>query len=227
MTWKSIGMGPWSLGFLLLLLATVSSQPASIDLGDLLGGGNQDCPGACENGAYPVPQARLRPYSNGCSVPPALRQGLGDYSQFEPCCDLHDACYQACGISKALCESEFRRCMKRQCAQDTECSSLADLFAMGTTMFGCQGYVELQKDACECVDNAAQAVERVHTYAKQFYAAFNKTHELPASTENFLHQGKHGELLFRLYRKYPSSIHMITRDGTSSRAEKEYFSVEQ
>ena len=33
---------------------------------------------------YPVPKRRIQPYSNGCSVPEGMREGLGDYSMFTP-----------------------------------------------------------------------------------------------------------------------------------------------
>ena len=128
------------------------------DLGDLLGGlagaakqkKDGSCPSACESDhddpsrlarMSPAPKRRIRPYSNGCSVPPSMRDGLGDYSHFETCCDLHDTCYMSCGVHKQFCETEFGKCMKTMCKRkftnsakkQQECNSLADMFMMGTT----------------------------------------------------------------------------------------------
>jgi hypothetical protein len=182
--------------------------------------------------------ASAGPYSNGCSVPESMRAGLGDYSHFEPCCDLHDACYFSCGVPKSFCETEFQKCMDSQCtlqnknskstAQREECDKLAMLFVMGTSLFGCKGYTELQGEGCACVSTREKANERVRQYAHEFYSVYNQTHTLPESfMDKFLDLprsaprvkqiGKHGELIFRLYRKYPKSIELITRDGKSGR----------
>lgn len=199
------------------------------------------CPSACAGpDHYPVPKKRIRPYSNGCSVPESMREGLGDYSMFVPCCDLHDACYFSCGIPKPMCEDEFNKCMKRQCKetkrtkqQRTECEELAGLFTLGTSIFGCGGYTELQKEGCECLP-PPEAARRVREYAHEFYAAFNQTHTLPDRFLNkyLQHDGradhtkrisKHGEMIFKLYQKYPKSIELISRDGKSGRKRESYF----
>jgi hypothetical protein len=144
------------------------------------------CPSVCEEAdTYTVPKRRIRPYANGCSVPESMRAGLGDYSAFEPCCDLHDACYMACGIPKPKCEADFGKCMKKKCAgkigkrHQEQCEKMANLFTLGTTMFGCGGYTELQGEGCECVSNKKEALERVKEYAQEFYQTYNQTHSLP------------------------------------------------
>ena len=213
-------------------------------LGALSGAAEQKkdgtCPTACPEGQFPVPKHRIRPYSNGCSVPDSLRDGLGDYRHFEPCCDLHDACYFSCGVPKPYCEEEFNKCMQTTCKErptrklQKDCESMAALFTVGTTLFGCGGYKELQVEGCECVDTSEDAGERLREYAHEFYAAFNQTHTLPdkflnkylqheATTTTATRISKHGEMVFKLYKKYPKSIELISRDGKSGRKHESRF----
>lgn len=241
--------------FLLLTLnlIIVQAQKKTINLDDLgeLGGlfdalsgaskqaKDGSCPHKCKDSLFPVPKKRIRPYSNGCSVPESMRKGLGDYSHFEACCDLHDACYMSCGVHKPLCESEFQKCMKHQCKamhskkRRKECENMASLFVTGTSIFGCKGYMELQDEGCECVSRV-DAETRAKEYAEEFYATYNGTHVLPEAFTGLyfdlsphLSRGdvikKHGEMFFRLYRKYPQAIHVISRDGKSGRKESSHF----
>jgi hypothetical protein len=225
-----------------LVLSSVDGQ--QFDLNDLLGalGGaskrNEDgsCPSVCEKEAntFPVPKRRIRPYSNGCSVPESLRSQLGDYSDFEPCCDLHDACYMSCGIPKPKCEAHFKKCMEQRCQQKgsrqrNKCSEMANLFVMGTSIFGCNGYVELQAEGCECLPKK-EAFSRVKDYAHEFYQSYNQTHSLPESfsqkylaNDDIVRKGAQGEMVYQLYRKYPDSIEVITRDGKSGRHSDSFF----
>jgi secretory phospholipase A2 len=93
------------------------------------------------------------PSSNGCSKPPGL--SVGGEEDFTYCCDRHDACYSTCGISKAYCEQDFGKCMEDLCrttfASNRQCSSAAQVYTMGTTMFGGNGFQDLQNSFCECV----------------------------------------------------------------------------
>jgi hypothetical protein len=121
---------------------------------------------------------------------------------------------------------------------------------MGTSIFGCSGYTELQKEGCECVGSPEEAVARVTEYAHEFYAAFNQTHTLPDRfLQKYLHHGAHdggdgnqhrtntndhqtrihkqGEMIFKLYKKYPKSIQLISRDGKMGRKEETYFQPKQ
>jgi hypothetical protein len=221
---------------------------------DLLAGlSNQNkdgtCPSACDDQPrlLPAPKKRIRPYSNGCSVPPSMRDSIGDYTHFTSCCDLHDTCYASCGIEKKRCESDFGKCMKRICQTKHEssssekfkkCNGMADMFTMGTSMFGCGGYTELQKDTCDCLE-PKEAEQRVHEYATEFYKAYNQTHPLPdkfvekyisppddnKSVSREKRRQSFGMALYVLYRKYPQSIDVITRDGQSGRAEPAYFEL--
>lgn len=234
-----------SLTLLALIATGCNAQQQQFDLGDLgslLGGsggggmgqpGGGECPQHCSSSdLHPVPKERIRPYSNGCSVPPFLREGLGDYSHFTPCCDLHDTCYMSCGATKSMCDREFGKCMKKVCKSKEyhqgsrdraqKCNGMAQTFELGVSMFGCQGYSELQAEGCDCV-SSHDAHERVKDYAEAFYRTYNATHALPGSIKERYLDGKrrkpeeHGELLFRLYRKYKHSIEVISRDGMSGR----------
>lgn len=219
------------------------------DLGSLLGGlgggdgmgqASQECPQHCSSSnLHPVPKKHVRPYSNGCSVPPFLRESLGDYSHFTPCCDLHDTCYMSCGATKSMCDKEFGKCMKRVCrsrfkvskAKADKCVGLASTFEVGVSMFGCQGYSELQGEGCDCV-SSGDAHGRVKEYAEAFYNTYNATHALPDTIKEKYLDGshrkpeEHGELLFRLYRKYTDSIEIISRDGMSGRNGPTHFTSE-
>ena len=202
-----------------------------------IGQAGQECPQHCSSSnLHPVPKKHIRPYSNGCSVPPFLREGLGDYRHFTPCCDLHDTCYMACGATKTMCDQEFGKCMKKICGRKfknsktglDKCTGMAQTFELGVSMFGCQGYSELQAEGCDCVPRR-DAHGRVKAYAEAFYETYNTTHPLPDSIRERYLDGKHrkpeehGELIFRLYRKYTDSIEIISRDGMSGRDGPTYF----
>lgn len=210
------------------------------------------CPSVCDGHQHeatwsPAPKPRVRPYSNGCSVPASLRDSLGDYSLFEPCCDLHDACYMACGVPKPYCESQFQTCMIRACDDNNDnsnkkekgdCKNMAGMFMTGTSLFGCNGYHELQQFGCDCV-SPRKAFKRVEEYAHDVWKTFNTTHpdELPAKiTSKFLthpkarskaeREGLHGRLLYRLFEKYSAGIiEKIASDGQSAKKSPSYFTV--
>ena len=77
------------------------------------GAATQNCEyTGCQAGERVVPVPRIRPWSNGCSVPPFIQ--LPDF-QFTKCCDLHDTCYMTCGMSKDGCEKAFDKCLKAHC----------------------------------------------------------------------------------------------------------------
>jgi len=202
----------------LLLLA---SLPAFV-YGQMGGGG--DCRSdKCGAGTRPVPVERIRPWSNGCSVPPFIQ--MPDYT-FTKCCDLHDTCYMTCGVSKAKCEKAFDKCLKTHCksayAGDSECVSTADTFVMGVNMFGCNGYLGSQDEGCECVADGA-ATSRFAAYIDDFYRTYNATkiehQEGRAEVSRLLEQfkGREGELVYKLYQKYPQVVEIISRNGQDQR----------
>ncbi len=171
------------------------------------------CEDPCDAKSFPVPKHRIRPYSNGCSVPEMLRGSIGDYSHFEVCCDFHDACYGTCGVHKPFCEKEFEKCMKDQCRAMTRpyqkgaCLDMADMFVAGTSTFGCSGYTASQKELCECIPTEKEAIEHVKLYVTEFYDAYNRTHpipehfvkkhlDLPPGTPHSTRMEKYGEMIY-------------------------------
>lgn len=91
--------------------------------------------------------------SNGCSKPDFLK--IGGEEDFTSCCDLHDACYATCGLSQNYCDRDFERCMQNLCndffSSNRECSSAANMYAHGSSMFGLNSYMDTQKEHCTCV----------------------------------------------------------------------------
>jgi hypothetical protein len=104
------------------------------------------------------------PESNGCGS-----YGLKIHSQWHtPCCDVHDKCYGTCGKSRNDCDSEFKKCMARQCKkydakkakkQREDCEGQAQMFFTGTRSLVCQAYLDSQKEACVC--SLKDAVKKV------------------------------------------------------------------
>jgi secretory phospholipase A2 len=247
-----------------LFVSSVEAQNrggANIDLSDLLGGlgglsggsnnrggntkggGTNTCSSHCEeHGTHPAPKHRIRPYANGCSVPPMLRDSIGDYRHFTQCCDLHDTCYMTCGMTKEWCDADFGKCMKRTCSATRrnnnnndalkQCTSMADMFVLGVSMFGCDGYTGYQQEGCDCLPSS-QATKRVYQYATEFYAAYNGTQSLPDhivskyELDSNKYSDRQGKFLYNLYRKYPDSIDVISRDGLSQRSGPAYFEKSQ
>ena len=135
----------------------VSAAAAQIDLGGMfanLGGGDADggCTHKCEEAGH-VPRARAghAPSSNGCG---SMGFRVATEFDFEPCCHVHDVCYDTCGTDKVECDNEFKKCMYDQCEIDASsrdaCRSTANMFHMGTAGLGCNSFKVAQKNACEC-----------------------------------------------------------------------------
>ncbi|CEL99495.1 unnamed protein product [Vitrella brassicaformis CCMP3155] len=102
--------------------------------------------------------------SNGCgSETMGIR--VDPEFAFEPCCDLHDACYEICGMARETCEDEFSSCMKKVCDGLTNeddrarCSNQQKLFVFGTTAFGCVSFLSAQKESCTCAEPSACSLE--------------------------------------------------------------------
>lgn len=171
----------------------------------------------CADRGLVAVKSNNRPVSNGCSVPSFIQ--LPDF-QFEKCCDQHDSCYQACGISKNSCETHFGRCLKEHCkavhAGNSECTQTADTFVMGVKMFGCNGYQESQEASCDCVEKDYADTHRQGSLTN-FYANYNESKtagDIASALQK--NKGKEGAMWRALYSKYPESIEIISRDGQAS-----------
>ena len=104
---------------------------------------------------YVTIQSEKQLESNGCSVP-AFVQLPPDAPDFTSCCHLHDACYSICQETQVHCDNDFNKCMKALCktenpADPKSCLETANMFHMGVSMFGGQGFQDTQNDYCSCI----------------------------------------------------------------------------
>lgn len=110
----------------------------------------------CSSGQVSVQSLTNPPTSNGCSKPAGI--SVGGEEDFTYCCDRHDVCYSTCGASKDFCESDFGKCMQELCksqfSHNPQCGGAASMYQMGTTMFGGDGFDNLQVDHCQCIDES-------------------------------------------------------------------------
>lgn len=168
-----------SLLFLVLccfVFLTSSSVVAVAARSSKGGGGGGRLSGKCSPGERLVQSPALF-HSNGCGAG-GLTLNLdssGDPVAFEGCCDQHDACYSICGISKSICEQDFKKCLDNVCrkskkqkksrggggrgGKDLEeedgCSGLAQMMVMGTSFGGQSFFEQAQEDACECASTSS------------------------------------------------------------------------
>lgn len=193
-------------------------------------GGGDECALTCPPGEKLAPlDADFRPYANGCSVPSFIVLEK-DYS-FVSGCNAHDACYMACGVAKADCESRFGRALQALCRKHHRdelggCMQMASIFTAGVSMFGCGGFIASQEEGCGCVPEA-ESLDRYRAYVTRFFEKYNpeKLAEQPDMARELLEgekwKGREGELVASLYRKYPQSIEVIAADGHARRARAE------
>lgn len=68
-------------------------------------------------------------------------------------------CYGLCGSDKEYCDKDFEKCMKSMCStifpRNLQCKQAAQMYAMGTMMFGQVGFSESQEQHCTCIPNSA------------------------------------------------------------------------
>lgn len=117
------------------------------------GGGG--CSWTCPRGLQAIANPKHVPSSNGCGNSVVKVKANSAWS-FEPCCNGHDICFDTCGQKKEDCDSQFGTCMESVCenlpaAERKQCGSQAQMFLMGGSVFGCNSYMESQKNACLCV----------------------------------------------------------------------------
>jgi len=135
---------------------------------------NNECKFTCPNKNHkPLLNKEYIFTSNGCG---AHGIKINVNNDIEECCDLHDACYSICGISRDFCEQQFDKCLKQKCRNfnnnnnnnnnrhgiknEQNCLETINLLTMGSSMFGCQSFVSSQNESCICSD---------HTNNKMFY----------------------------------------------------------
>jgi hypothetical protein len=168
-----------------------------------------------------IAQTLAMPSSNGCSKPPGMSvEGEQDFTY---CCDRHDVCYATCGIDKSFCEEDFGKCMTNLCATafptQPNCRGAASVYQMGVTMFGGQGFMQLQEEHCECIPDD-DVVKRYRTILEGIYASHapNKTQEeTGAVLDKALTDASPSTLrktFYRVLKKYDAAIvHVDGRVG--------------
>jgi hypothetical protein len=93
-----------------------------------------------------------------------FKLSIGEFKGLEDCCNRHDIDYDTCGKSRSESDVEFGVCLENVCAKlgpakRAECQGRANLMKMGATSFGCQAYLDSQRNACECVKRIADSKE--------------------------------------------------------------------
>ena len=165
-----------------------------------------------------------RAQSNGCSKPSFI-QVVGE-ENFTYCCDLHDTCYELCGSSKTYCDLDFKQCMLRLCStvykSNPRCSQAAEMYAMGTQMFGNQGYADSQNEYCECISKE-NTYQHYIDYITDFYINIEESKRKDAiqllNTSKYIKNKEKGNqnsnsdevfhLFYNLYKKYHSVIEHV------------------
>lgn len=199
-----------------LLLATASLiwlpvvDAADFDFNNMMG---KDCPNfRCSAGMTPVPKSRPKFDSMGCSSMGGsgsmiLKPGENNAKPYESCCHQWNACYQICGISKKVCDTEFEECSKKSCGADSSCTKDLELNSMMMKLSGCKRYDDAQLRACECAPNKQAQTKREaairYFYKKQSPENADKASDLAAKADT---PSKLGGLFRKLLLKYPDAI---------------------
>lgn len=97
------------------------------------------------------------PTYNGCSA--GIFKGTGSGFDWTPCCNQHDICWCTCSQTQNSCDKSFKDCMLSKCyskftkwnqlAKKLQCISTAEIWFSAVSANKC-GYIEVQKDRCEC-----------------------------------------------------------------------------
>lgn len=155
------------------------------------------------------------PSSNGCSKPPGI--SVGGEEDFTYCCDRHDACYSTCGMSKQFCEKDFGQCMTKLChtvfKRNEKCPGAAQVYQMGTTMFGGSGFNDLQDEYCECIPKSqvSNHYTKLLTNVYEKHASAKSAEEIPGVVENLITKvgpkvPSLAKLFYKILKKYDSAI---------------------
>eukprot|EP00484_Ammonia_sp_Unknown_P024470 CAMPEP_0197025110 /NCGR_PEP_ID=MMETSP1384-20130603/5541_1 /TAXON_ID=29189 /ORGANISM="Ammonia sp." /LENGTH=166 /DNA_ID=CAMNT_0042453601 /DNA_START=130 /DNA_END=630 /DNA_ORIENTATION=+ len=132
------------------------------------------------------------------------------------CCDEHDACYGICGISRDFCDEEFNRCMNKGCGKDQQCLQSASMITMGASLFGCEPYLQGQRDDCDCLEEF-EFEQRVTETLKELYGSLDEEHrktdeELTQIREKY--KGKETKLVNNILKKYPKQLIQMVEMNT-------------
>jgi len=128
-----------------------------------------DCLFHCPANARGTPGRAFRrldhvPTENGCGSY-GFRFEDAAFPGFTTCCNIHDRCYDECGNAKKDCDSQFQACLRVECSEldvggmspsqakgkAKECNAIKDGLVLAVISFGCDAFLDAQKNACVCV----------------------------------------------------------------------------
>ncbi|KAG6616242.1 putative phospholipase A2 [Phytophthora cinnamomi] len=185
---------------------------APIDFPDL-SSYKQPCePFTCRPKRAPAPVKDYEFTANGCG---SSGMPISTSTDFQDCCNWHDACYSVCGMPKANCEKRLQKCMMSKCksmrdpAKRDECFSTAKIFYIGANMIACPAYQDAQKEACECVptENAAAATrERLEYFLEENGASPEELDDEVIDALLKKYKGQEHTMFLRLLKKYPKAL---------------------
>lgn len=116
-----------------------------------------------------LPRAEHQPSHNGCGSG-GFKVDTSRFPGLEACCNEHDVCYDTCGEARSSCDALFGKCLDKACGRNSECAGVTSMLKvrkgarsaraccdsdikprkMGSSMLGCQFYLDSQKQACSC-----------------------------------------------------------------------------
>ncbi|KDO24516.1 hypothetical protein SPRG_10331 [Saprolegnia parasitica CBS 223.65] len=205
------------LGAATTLLLALQAADAMFDSNQVCDARSDIC---AKKGKVLAPKRDYKIWANGCGTESMGFQVMNDDGvDFSSCCNWHDACYGVCGISKAMCERKFEKCMKDLCANESgvdaqkSCDSMAEIYAMGPKLMGCPAFTKAQKEACTCVDKEKLAAKN---RARLEY--FVTTHANGLESVDTLlekYAGKAPVMFYRLLGKYPSAL--VIKEATKTK----------
>ena len=118
-----------------------------------------------------------------------------------------------CGVSRAFCDDQFGKCLKKKCGNDQECKQKADMMKLGTNIFGCQSFLDGQKDLCKCLsldneiynNNVKESIINYYNKLSLIDESYGKTNdEIEILIEKY--KGKEDKLVFGLLNKYHNHL---------------------
>ena len=209
--------------FATMAVFVVQGQP-DFDFGDM----KKNCPKFKCSGDYtPVPKSRTKFESTGCSAmgggAMVMTAGQSDDKVYESCCHQWHACYQVCGVSKTMCDSNFQKCASDKCdeTEDSEdCKKDLQMAKIMMDLGGCGAIDQKQYQSCECVakDKAPEKREAAirNFYKKHSPENVEKAKSLAQKADT---STKMAGLFIKLLGKYPDAI-AIKEDPTKAMYEK-------
>ena len=128
-----------------------------------------------------------------------------------------DAPFIVCGISRDYCDNMFGKCLKKKCGKDQQCKANADLMKLGTNIFGCQPFLDGQKEGCQCLDAAetTQYRDAVFESLTNYYQTLSDVEQSYGKTDQEIstliekYVGKEDKVLFGIINKY--NKHLIRK----------------